>query len=310
MIEQEVAFTSEELRLSGTLALPQADGRYPCVLMIPGSGRVDRNENLKRLPINVFGELSRHLADRGVGSLRYDKRGVGSSQGDYWTKGFYDSASDATAALLSLRAQPQVDAGKIFLLGHSEGAYVAALLAARQAGIAGAILLAGGARPGEEEMKWQAIQVAAGLTGLNRWLLRLLRIDVAKSQQKQLDKIKRSASDSYRVQLRKINAKWLREFLAYDPSPDLATIRIPVLAITGGKDIQVDPANLSRMAELVQGPFEYHVVPDVSHLLRPENGPPTLSTYKKQVREPIDPRVVALIVRWLEQEIEGPVADG
>ena len=102
--------------------------------------------------------------------------------------------------------------------------------------------------------------------------------------------------------LTKINAKWMREFLAYDPSVDLARIRRPILAVTGAKDIQVDPANLARMAELITAPFEPHVVPDVTHLLRRETGTPSISSYRKQVREPVDPRVVELILEWLERQ--------
>jgi uncharacterized protein len=320
VLEQETSFTSEGFRISGTLALPSPEGRFACVLMIPGSGRVDRNENLKRLPINVFGELSQHFAERGIASYRYDKRGVGQSGGDYWKKGFDDSLTDAIAALSSLQSHPRIRTDEIFALGHSEGAYVVMRLAADGAakaapgasigqaavgpGLAGAVLIAGGARSGEEELKWQAVQVVAGITGFNRWLIKLLRIDPIKMQQKHLQKIKNSTEDSYRIQLfNKVNAKWMREFLAYDPLPDLAKISVPVLAITGAKDIQVSPDNLPRMAEIVTAPFEYHIVPDVTHLLRSEAGRPSISTYKKQVRRPIDPRVVELLLDWLERQI-------
>ncbi len=139
-------------------------------------------------------------------------------------------------------------------------------VAAESPGVAGAVLLAGGARTGEEELRWQAGRVIETLTGFNAFLIKLLHIDALKSQGKQLEKIKRSTADSYRVQLRKLNAKWMREFLAYDPAADLVRIKVPVLAITGAKDIQVDPANLERMAALLTAPFESHVVPDVTHL--------------------------------------------
>ena len=168
--------------------------------------------------------------------------------------------------------------------------------------MAGAVLLAGGARTGEEELRWQAGRVIETLTGFNAFLIRLLRIDALKSQAKQLDKIKRSTADSYRVQLRKLNAKWMREFLAYDPAADLVRIKVPVLAITGAKDIQVDPANLERMTALLTAPFESHVVPDVTHLLRSETGPGGLATYKKQAQRPVDPRVLSLVGDWAQKQ--------
>lgn len=314
MIEREVVFTSAGLRLAGTLALPEGRDRCACVLMIVGSGMVDRNESHKRMPLNVMGELAACLAERGIGSLRYDKRGVGESEGDFWPTGFHDNVADAAAALAFLSRHEQVSADKIFALGHSEGAYIATRLAAGTAGsgdaaagpgLAGAVLLAGGARRGEEELLWQGAQVAASLTGLNAWLVKMLHIDIAKSQRKALEKVKRSRKDWHRSQLvAKVNAKWMREFLAYDPAGDLSLVRVPILAITGSKDIQVDPGNLARMAELVTAPFESHVVPDVTHLLRTDSGRGGLAAYKEQMKRPVDPRVKDLVVEWLRRQVD------
>ena len=82
IFEQEVLFESNGVILSGTLTLPSAEGVYPAVLMIPGSGQVDRDENARKLPINAFRQISDYLVRQGYATLRYDKRGVGASQGD------------------------------------------------------------------------------------------------------------------------------------------------------------------------------------------------------------------------------------
>lgn len=304
MVEQQVVFRSGALCLRGALTIPEGDPPFPCVLLAVGSGRVDRDENQRAFPLNVMNTLAARLAERGIGSLRYDKRGVGASEGDFWKTGFFDNVTDAEAAIAFLREHSLVDPGKIFVLGHSEGAYIAARVAAGDSGVAGAVLLAGGARVGEQELRWQGRRVAETLTGFNAWLIGLLRIDPVKRQAKQLEKIKRSQKDSYRAQLvAKVNAKWMREFLAYDPREDLARIDVPVLAVTGEKDIQVDPHNLERMSELVPAPFEAHAVPDLTHLLRREEGPAGLATYRKQLKKPLDPRVPALVIDWLERHI-------
>ena len=170
--------------------------------------------------------------------------------------------------------------------------------------MAGVILLAGGAQSGEAELKWQVLQVAKGLKGINGWLIKILRIDISKSQQKQLDKIKKSKKDWFRQQIIvKINAKWMREFLIYDPARDLPKIAVPVLAITGSKDIQVDPDDLKRMANLVQASFEHHLIPGMTHILRIEKGEATLSKYKEQAKKPTEQKVLDLILRWLERQI-------
>jgi alpha-beta hydrolase superfamily lysophospholipase len=304
MQEQEVRFRSGEIELAGTIALPGPGGPFPGVLFITGSGQVDRNENHKKIRLNAFYDISHYLAQNGIASLRYDKRGVGQSEGDHWKTGLYDHAQDALAALQYLKQQKNIQPENIFILGHSEGAFIATRLAGGGAEVAGIILLSGAAQSGEAVLKWQVIQVARGLKGINRWLIKILRIDVSKAQQKQIDKIKRSQKDWYRHQfIVKINAKWLREFMAYNPAEDLPRITVPVLAITGSKDIQVDPADLERMAHLVKAPFERHVIQDMTHMLRIEEGDASISNYKEEIKKPVEPQLLEIVLHWLENRI-------
>jgi pimeloyl-ACP methyl ester carboxylesterase len=304
-IEREVIFESGPLHLAGTLMLPYSEGQFPGVVLIPGSGQVDRNENSKKLSINAFREIANYLLGEGIASLRYDKRGVGESEGDFWKAGFYDNVSDAFSALNFLKSQDGIQSDKVFLLGHSEGALISTRLAGTGADVAGAILLAGAAQSGEDILLWQGEQVTKGMKGFNKWLIDHLHIDVQKAQHKQLEKIKNSTKDWYRVQLiAKLNARWMREFLSYDPTEDLSKIRVPVLAITGTKDIQVNPDDLGRMAQLVKSDFEWHKVENLTHILRIELGQPTLSTYKEQIRHPIDERILQIISDWFRRHLQ------
>lgn len=303
MTERDVRFLSQGVTLAGCCTIPdRVAGTVPAVLMLPGSGQTDRDDNATKLAINLFPQLAETLDAAGFATLRYDKRGVGASGGDYWSSGFQDRLTDATAAVRWLATQEGVDASGLFVLGHSEGALVATRLAAGAAPIAGAVLLAGSAKSGEQTLLWQGTQIASTLTGINRWLIKLLHIDPQKSQRKALARIKATTGNTTRVQvIQKINAKWMREFLAYDPTCDLAAVRVPVLAITGAKDLQVDPADLDRMRELIPGDFVSHVVPGVTHLLRGDPGEPSLRDYKRQIHEPIDPRVTDYIRTWLQE---------
>jgi len=303
-IERDVTFASGSLHLAGTLLLPASDGQWPAVLLIPGSGQVDRNENATKLHINAFRDIAVHLSEQGIATLRYDKRGVGASGGNFWDTGFFDNVTDAGAALGCLRSQKEVRSDKVLLLGHSEGALTATRLAATGVDVTGVILLAGPAQNGEDVLRWQAQQVIAGMRGFNRFVINLFHIDVRKAQKKQLDKIKKSTKNWYRVQfIAKLNAKWFREFMAYNPAGDLPKIQVPVLALTGSKDIQVDPGDLERMAGLVKAEFESHILPNITHILRAEPGQPTLSTYKQQITQPVDQSVLQAISEWLRRKI-------
>jgi pimeloyl-ACP methyl ester carboxylesterase len=303
-MEKNVYINSKEFQLAGTLSLPDNNDNAPAVLLIPGSGQVDRNENHKKIKLNAFYEISGFLSSHGFAVLRYDKRGVGESGGYFWETGFHDNISDALSTLEFLKSQKEIDAKKVFLLGHSEGAFISSHLAGSGNDVAGIILMAGGAHSGEETLKWQAVKVVEGMKGFNKWLINLLHLDVAKSQQKQIDKIKKSTKDSFRIQLvSKLNAKWMREFLAYNPADDLIKINVPVLAITGSKDIQVNPDDLIEMKEIIKSPYEYHILPDMSHLLRTETGEASISNYKSMVKKPIDQRVLPIILEWLNKQV-------
>jgi pimeloyl-ACP methyl ester carboxylesterase len=196
---------------------------------------------------------------------------------------------------------------RVFALGHSEGATICIRLAGAREPVAGATLLAGVGRQGEEALLWQGEQVVPGMTGFAKFLIGALHVDVRKQQLKAFAKIKESTKDTYRIQFKRINAKWLREFLAYDPAEDLARTEVPILAITGSKDIEVNPADLDVMASLVHSEFESHIVPDVTHLLRADDATvPSIKMYKEQIKKPVDSRVMDLIEDWLARHAFAP----
>jgi len=305
LAQREISFFAGGVELRGTLAVPE-EPPSAGVLLLGGSGRVDRDENTRGFRLNLLADLARSLAEGGLASLRYDKRGVGVSAGDFWSTGFYDNVADAEAALDFLRSCPELAGCSLYILGHSEGAYIAMRLGATVKGVAGIILLAGGARPVEEELRWQARRVSETLTGLNAWVFRLLRVDLVQKQAKEIETIERSRQDVLRRRLvAKVNAKWARELLAYDPRDDLGILQVPVLALIGTKDIQVDVSNLDRMKDVVKSPLEAYALPDVTHLFRIEHRDPGLAGYRRQLRQALAPQVPEIIVGWVRRQLGG-----
>lgn len=305
MHETPVTFTSAGLSLAGTYATPDGDGPHPAALLLPGSGPLDRDGNIKRIPLNVSRDLAQLLADAGWASFRYDKRGVAESEGEYLPTGFADELADGEAALDWLHGHE--DTGAIVVIGHSAGALHAAELAGRDPAIDGAVLLAATAKTGEETLRWQAAQIGEHIVpGPVKALLRLFRTDVLKQQDGAIRKLKATTGDVARIQLQKINAKWMREFIAYDPTVALAAASAPILAITGAKDVQVDPADLPVIAETAPH-AQVLEMPDVDHILRHEPKPVSNPRhYAKQAKQPIDPRVTEAILAWLADRFPAP----
>ncbi|MGW5714945.1 alpha/beta hydrolase family protein [Amycolatopsis sp. NPDC003865] len=303
MIEAETAVAREiELAapapdgvlLAGTLTLPAGPGPHPAVLCLPGSGKLDRDSNAGRLRMDLGGPLAATLARHGIASLRYDRRGVGATPGDWHTVGFLDNRADAAAAWEALRARPEVRGDAVGVLGHSEGAVHAMWLAAHVP-VAAAVLLAGYARSGEAAVRWQGGRLAEALP---RPLVRVL----GRMAAKQLARVSATTTDAARIGGIRVNAKWWREQLAYDPRADLGRIQAPVLAITGEKDVQVDPADLDVIANLVPG-ARIRRVPDLTHLLRRTDGPGTVFGYRELLRRPVEEDLLTGVAQWLAERL-------
>jgi pimeloyl-ACP methyl ester carboxylesterase len=304
MIETDVSIPAGDVTLAGTLATPNGEAPFPAALLLAGSGPLDRDGNHKRLPLGLSRDLARVLNEAGWASLRFDKRGVGESGGDYLSTGFYAELADATSALKWLNSQSDVTA--VVPVGHSGGSLYAAEMSAGGRAGSGAVLLAHTTSTGEETLIWQAGEIGETVPRWIKALLRTFGTSIEKQQSKALAKLKGTSKDVVRIQGQKINAKWMREFLAYDPKPVLRMTTSPLLAITGSKDVQVNPADIDTIEEITGDHSTSMVVDDVDHILRTEaalvSNP---KRYKQQITRPIDGRVVDAIVTWLDSTAIG-----
>ena len=294
-----MTFDSGGCVLAGTYA--EAVRPIAAALLIQGSGRVDRNSNARlplgrELRLDVTRALAAALANVHVSTFRYDKRGVGASGGDYLTTGMPQLACDAREARgwLAERA-PGLP---LLVVGHSEGTYYAAQLAA-DGGVAGVVLLSGPAHTGGEVLAWQTQQLASRLPRSVRVVLRLMRTDLVRAQRKNQERIMASDSDVLRIQGTRVNARWFRDFIQYDPVPALQQLAVPALAITGGHDLQVPPDDVAAIGRLVGGPFDGHVLGDLSHILRPDPDWIGPRGYRRAVRAPVSAELLSLVTTWI-----------
>ena len=324
--EVRLRFPGPDRDLAGTLALPDGEDPFPAAVLVSGSGPVDRDANARRLPIDSTRQLAVALAEAGIASLRFDKRGVGESRllrdgttegKDGWKRaGLFDNADDVAAAFAALTARAEVDPDRVFLIGHSEGAvlvtHTAARLLAAPAGPhpAGVVLLAGAAKRGDAMLRWQASALAPTLPAPVRGLLRLLRTDLVRQVSRNHDKLRRTTTDVARLGGVRLNARWFREYLDYEPAADLARLDLPVLAITGSKDLQVDPADLAAIAASVPGPVQTWLAPDVTHVLRVQSRAATLKAYKQEVRRPVDQQLLERVTGWMGAQLEHATGRG
>ncbi len=323
-VSEDVTFVSGDLVLAGTLTRPQsAASSVPAALFVAGSGPVDRDGNAAGLKMDAYRQIANALAQQGgIASLRYDKRGVGASEGVFESASRDDLLSDLHAALEFLRSQPGIDPSRVFLIGHSEGAYLAPLLAAETPDVAGVVLLEGAARSLADITRWQVEtmlemqgatqeQIAAGMAQEDQYI-EFVKQSTGEWSDYSLDELQAamplfSAPALEQLQATPLSLTWLRQYYTSDPAEILQRVNVPVLVINGRKDLQVP----SSEADLIRSALEeggnqavtVEVFDDLNHLLRYHPEAPSL-TYR-HLDEAVDPRVLEAIVNWARDVFGG-----
>ena len=162
--EQDVTVGSGPLSVPGTLSLPRQGGPLPAVVLLSGSGPNDRDETVGRN--KPFKDLAWGLASRGVAVLRFEKVTYAHPKEVVQNRGFTVSDEylpQAIAAIHLLREHPAVDAGRVFVAGHSLGGTVAPRVAAAEPSVAGLVIMAGGTQP----MPWAAVRQVRYIASLD-----------------------------------------------------------------------------------------------------------------------------------------------
>jgi len=310
--QEDVTYTNDKIVRAGTLTLPKGDGPFPAVLLLSGSGAQDRNSQL--FGHRSFLLIADHLTRAGIAVLRVDDRGVGGSNGNLAESTLSDFAEDALAGVRFLAGRQEIDAGKIGLIGHSEGGIVAPLAASRSSDVAYVVMLAGTGVPGRDVMDLQ-MQLHMRLLGVDdstieaaavehRKLNRLIAAGAtAVAVKDQLVLLKRAQGDPNPVEpseLARMMLPWTRSFITHDPRPTLATLKVPVLALNGELDFQVDPdQNLTAIGKALKDNPDVTLkrLPKLNHLFQTaETG--ALAEYG-QIEETFAPVALDLIRDWI-----------
>lgn len=227
--------------VEGLLVLPGgARGRVPVVLLHVGSGPTLRDGTSAAGPDNFFAQLADSLVRRGIGSLRYDKRGFGASAAARVREEelrFEMLADDAAEWVRTLRADRRV--GPIVLAGHSEGALVLAL-AQRQAKADAYVSIAGAGRPADVVVREQLARQLppALLEQADSIIASLRRGETVADTPPILAALFRPSVQPYII-------SWLR----YDPAALVAEMDVPILIVHGTADIQVSELDARLLAD-------------------------------------------------------------
>lgn len=296
--ERAVSVGGGEWSLGGTLAVPRGAGPFPAVVLVHGSGPHDRDAVVGGT--RVFRDLAWGLASRGVVVLRYDKRtrahpGKVAALGDSLTVQ-HETVDDAVAALAALRAAPEVDGGKVFVLGHSLGAMVAPRIAAADGRVAGLVLLAAPARPLEDVVLDQIDYLAA--RGAQPGAVERARAQAARVKSPGLSRS--TPADSLLLGL---PASYWLDLREYDAVQSALCLRLPLLVLQGERDYQVTRSDYNVWRRAVGGrsrgrnPSMFQLYPELNHLFVAGTGPSSPDEYARPGY--VAPAVVDDVAAWI-----------
>jgi uncharacterized protein len=274
----DILIPSGDHVLAGTLTVPRGDGLFPAAVLISGSGPSDRDESLPGVPLKPFARLAQELAEHGVATLRYDDRGVGQSTGDFLSATSFDFADDARAALKALAQSDRIDPTSVGFIGHSEGGMIAPHAAVENEAAAFVVSLAGTAVTGYDVFAGQLLQALAGLPEANRGAIyaqEIHSLDLVVAEDwpaiEAMLKAEEGATPEHVAQGMIYYRGWLHTFVTHDPAQDWLKIKQPVLALFGGRDMQVI-AHINRPAlEVVLAEHDdatISTLPSANHLFQ------------------------------------------
>jgi uncharacterized protein len=292
--ETDVTVGSDEWALPGTLSVPNGKGPFTAVLLVHGPGPNDRDETI--YSNHMFKDLAEGLASRGFVVLRYDKRAFVYGQqmsGTSYTLQ-QDTVEDAVRALALLRKQPNVK--RVFVVAHSLGGYALPRIAKQDGKLAGAVVLAGNARPIEDVVLDQAAYTTQSKVNITPEELH--RFDAMKAE---IEKVKKLQPDSKSnpPTVMGLPVAYLLDLKSYNPVAEMKGMAMPVMYLQGGRDFQVTMKDFEMWKSGLAGrkATTFQTYPALNHLFMPGEGKPLPTDYR--VPSNVSAQIVNDIATWI-----------
>jgi pimeloyl-ACP methyl ester carboxylesterase len=274
---EDVRFSNGDIQLAGTLVTPKVGEKHPAIILVHGSGPMNRES---MVPFAGF------LVRRGMAILSYDKRGVARSGGDWKTASFEDLADDVIAAFKYLQTRADIDHQQIGLLGWSQAGWIMPLAAIREKDIAFLISVSGpGIPPAETTIdharnEMEAQGVAAPVVAQ---IIRLMKLQyhyaytgngLEEYFEARQALVRRMGSPPKTFPGAKNHLHWhiIRQLYFYDPGPTLRQLQASTLGLFGELDNNVLPEkNMAAWkAALEHGrnpDYTLHILAKANHMM-------------------------------------------
>jgi len=301
--DEQLFIPAAGFNLAATISKPASvAGRLPAIILVAGSGPVDRDELVAGIP--VFGQLAESLANAGYLVVRYDKRGIGQSGGRLAAATITDLADDVLSVVQSLRKRKDVDSNRIAVFGHSEGASIGLIAASREKRIAALILAGAVATKGVDLIleQQQHMLEQSNLPQAERQKATALQKNI-------LDAVVTGRGwDQVPPDVRRqVDTPWYRSLLIFEPLPFFRKVRQPILVVHGELDRQVPIHHADELAQLARarskaGAADYVKLPALNHIFVPATTG-EVSEYAGLKDRTVSPQLATVVIDWLQKNL-------
>jgi hypothetical protein len=308
---EDVTFKGDNVTLTGTLFLPKNRGgqKVPAVLMVSEFYSLRDGVRVTKGQHNSYRELAIHLVERGFAVLRYDRRCTGGSECNHQAT-MAVVGDDGMGGVRYLQARPEINAQKVFVLGHGDGSFIAASIAGHK-DVAGLIAVNAPGRNASKLLREWARQrlqdrkIPAGEAQKYMEQLEAVIQHLGTGGAKP-DDIKIDPKDDLLhplVQSPDYAYSWLLD----DPLGLFPHVIGPVLVIHGGKDRRIATREGDYIRDSLEAgdhkDFEAHVLPEMDYFLKQNKGAASYEADNDLAR-PLDPALLKVVDAWLAKKLK------
>ncbi|HNX20812.1 MAG TPA: alpha/beta hydrolase [Bacteroidales bacterium] len=291
--ESDLTLTTPTGSIYGTLTIPNGCQKCPIVIIIAGSGPTDRNGNsIAGVDANSYKMISEGLAQEGIATLRYDKRGIAASK-DAMTGEkdirFENYIDDVVLWIQMIKRDDRFK--NIYVLGHSEGSLIG-IVAAEREKVKGYISVSGIGDSADKTLREQLKnKLPIYLMVASNKILDSLKVG------KTVENVDKNLMSIYRPSIQPYLISWFK----YDPSVEIAKLKIPILILQGTTDIQVTPKDAQKLWEGNKN-AKLVIIENMNHVLKesPMDQKANLETYKKPTL-PLKKELLEEIIRFIHK---------
>lgn len=255
--DESITLITATGKIEGTLLFPDKEKNIPIALIIAGSGPTDRDGNNPYMKNNSLKMMTEGLSEKGIATLRYDKRGIAKSKDAGLKENdlrFENYIDDVIQWVNLLKKDKRFT--KVIIIGHSEGSLIG-MIASQQAKVDKFISIAGAGRPASDIIRTQlegqpSIVLDAALPIIDK----LEKGDTISDVPQMLNTLFRPSVQPYII-------SWFK----YDPQIEIAKLKIPILIIQGTTDIQVT-VNEAELLKKAGSNTKLEIIEGMNHILK------------------------------------------